>query len=162
MNELQLTLVGNGVAAPAATILQALDEETVHRRLPGAPHSIYEEVWHLAFWVDVSMRWILGDAMPYPEHAAQGFPGAEPREPWEQLQQRFLDGCARAAEAAGDSKLMAAEVMCPARPGNPVRTCPALDQMESLAAHNSYHLGRIVLLRQMMGCWPPPAGGDTW
>ena len=30
------------------------------------------------------------------------------------------------------------------------------------AAHNAYHLGRVVLLRQMMGSWPPPSGGLTW
>jgi hypothetical protein len=36
------------------------------------------------------------------------------------------------------------------------------EQLESLTAHNGYHLGRIVLLRQLLGIWPPPAGGDTW
>ena len=28
--------------------------------------------------------------------------------------------------------------------------------------HNSYHVGQIVLLRQALGVWPPPAGRDTW
>jgi uncharacterized damage-inducible protein DinB len=31
-----------------------------------------------------------------------------------------------------------------------------------VAAHNSYHIGQIVLLRRMLGAWPPPTGGDTW
>jgi hypothetical protein len=39
---------------------------------------------------------------------------------------------------------------------------PARDQVEGIAAHNAYHLGRIVLIRQMLGSWPPPSGGDTW
>jgi hypothetical protein len=30
------------------------------------------------------------------------------------------------------------------------------------AAHDSYHFGRIVLLRQMCGAWPPKSGGFTW
>ena len=36
------------------------------------------------------------------------------------------------------------------------------EQLESLAAHNAYHLGRVVLLRQLLGIWPPPDGGDSW
>ena len=36
------------------------------------------------------------------------------------------------------------------------------DQLISLAAHNAYHLGRIVLLRQLLQAWPPASGGFTW
>jgi len=36
------------------------------------------------------------------------------------------------------------------------------EQLESLAAHNAYHFGRIVLLRQLAGAWPPASGGFTW
>jgi hypothetical protein len=36
------------------------------------------------------------------------------------------------------------------------------EQLESLAAHNAYHLGRIVLMRQLLNNWPPPDGGDSW
>ncbi|MBT9332906.1 DinB family protein [Paracidobacterium acidisoli] len=162
MNELQKTLIGNGVAAAPERILEALDEATTHRCLAGAPHTIYEEVWHLAFWQEISLKWIEGDAVPFPGHAAEGFPPADGGEPWETLCHRFLAGTERAAELAGDAQKMAARVVCPTRPGIDPRTCPALEQMESLAAHNTYHLGRIVLLRQIFGCWPPPAGGDTW
>jgi len=36
------------------------------------------------------------------------------------------------------------------------------DQLISLASHNAYHFGRIVLLRQLMQSWPPTSGGFTW
>jgi hypothetical protein len=36
------------------------------------------------------------------------------------------------------------------------------EQLESLAAHDAYHFGRIVLLRQLCGAWPPKSGGFTW
>jgi hypothetical protein len=36
------------------------------------------------------------------------------------------------------------------------------DQLISLASHNAYHLGRIVLLRQLLHAWPPASGGFTW
>ena len=30
------------------------------------------------------------------------------------------------------------------------------DALMHLAQHNAYHLGQIVMLRQMLGVWPPP------
>ncbi len=32
----------------------------------------------------------------------------------------------------------------------------------SMAVHNGYHFGQIVLLRQMLGDWPPEGGAYTW
>jgi hypothetical protein len=37
-----------------------------------------------------------------------------------------------------------------------------MEVLYQLAAHNSYHVGQIVVLRQALGAWPPPGGGDTW
>ena len=36
------------------------------------------------------------------------------------------------------------------------------DAIEHMAAHNSHHLGQVVLLRQMLGACPPPSGSYTW
>jgi hypothetical protein len=41
------------------------------------------------------------------------------------------------------------------RPGSPVRIVSVREQLESLGAHNAYHFGRIVLLRQLFRAWPP-------
>jgi uncharacterized damage-inducible protein DinB len=30
------------------------------------------------------------------------------------------------------------------------------------AVHNSYHIGQVVILRRMLGAWPPLDGSDTW
>jgi len=37
-----------------------------------------------------------------------------------------------------------------------------LEMLQNISAHNSYHLGQVVLMRQMLGAWPPPSGGLTW
>jgi uncharacterized damage-inducible protein DinB len=37
-----------------------------------------------------------------------------------------------------------------------------LEMLQTIASHNSYHLGQAALLRQMLGTWPPPSGGLTW
>ncbi|MCB9235084.1 MAG: DinB family protein [Bacteroidia bacterium] len=34
--------------------------------------------------------------------------------------------------------------------------------LQTLASHQSYHLGQIVTLRQIQGDWPPPSGGESW
>lgn len=34
--------------------------------------------------------------------------------------------------------------------------------IQTMASHISYHLGEVVLMRRMLGLWPPPSGGYTW
>jgi hypothetical protein len=100
VNELQRNLIGDGFGAPPAHILEAVDDAMAHRRHPGVPHSIYEEVWHMAFYQELTLDWIAGKPTPYPEHATEGFPAAV-AEPWDQVRQRFLNGAEHAARIAG-------------------------------------------------------------
>lgn len=37
-----------------------------------------------------------------------------------------------------------------------------LEMLQTIASHNSYHLGQVVILRQRLCAWPPPSGGLTW
>jgi uncharacterized damage-inducible protein DinB len=162
MSELAKALVGNSAFAPAANILQAVSEEIALAR-PGEGvglRSIYEEVWHMDFWQEITLDWVDGRPTAYPEHAAEGFP-KNFDEGWDTVRERFLAGTERSAAAANDTGRLEVVVACP-RVGAPDRTMTVRDQLESLAAHNAYHLGRVVLLRQLAGCWPPPDGGDTW
>ena len=164
MNELTRCLSGDSAAAPASHILEGMDEALVHRLTPGAPHTIYQEVWHLAFWQQISLDWAAGIETPYPVNAALGFaPGPEDTvESWGHLVRRFLDGNQKVADLTDDESLLARLIRCPSQPGKPIRTMSVREQLESLAAHNSYHLGRIVLLRQLNRAWPPASGGFTW
>ena len=51
----------------------------------------------------------------------------------------------------------------PNPPGHEDKRHPsALELLWGLSAHNSYHAGQIVVIRQALGAWPPPTGGDTW
>lgn len=161
MNELQRNLIGNGYGAPPSHILEGVDEVMAQRRYPGAPHSIYEEIWHLAFWQGLMLDWAAGKPTPYPEHAAEGFP-ASMDEPWDAVRQRFLQRAEQLAGMAGDEAQPGATMVCQSRAPQPPRTRTVREQLEGEATHNAYHLGRIVLLRQLFGSWPPPSGGDTW
>ena len=162
MNELGRAIVGDSAAAPAAHILEGLDDGLVQRAAVNVPHTIYDEVWHLAFWQQITLDWIGGVETPYPARPADGFPAKPYTEDWTQLRERFLRGCEQAAGAAGDAGRLDVPVRCPSRPGEPVRVMTVREQLESLAAHNSYHLGRVVVLRQLFQVWPPASGGFSW
>jgi uncharacterized damage-inducible protein DinB len=161
MNELQRNLIGNGFGAPPSHILEAVDHTMAHRRYSGVSHSIYEEVWHAAFYQELTLDWIAGKPTPYPEHAAEGFPSST-AEPWAEVRERFLRGAAQTADIAGDEAQLESGVACPSRAPEPPRTMSVREQIEGVATHNAYHLGRVVVLRQLFGAWPPPSGGDTW
>jgi len=164
MNELEQVLAGDSAHTPPARILEGLTAEAAHEQLGGAPHTIYQELWHIAFWQQMTLDWVRGIVTPYPLKPSDAFPSDEAaaRESWGQLKQRFLAGNAEAAEAARDASRLDAEVRCPSVPGRPTRTMTVREQLESLGAHNAYHFGRIVLLRQLEGLWPPPSGGFSW
>lgn len=161
MNELERILAADAAAASPEVILEALDEELAHQAVAGAPHTIYEELWHITFWQQMTLDWVNGMETPMPAHASAGFP-ADAREEWEALQGRFFQGNALAAAVARDAAQLERKVRCPSMGGAPARIMTAREQMENLGAHNAYHFGRIVLLRQMLGAWPPPSGGFTW
>ena len=125
-----------------AHLLSGLTLEQVTLCPEGASHSIYDELWHAAGY----QRYVLeredavGDLYPTaaPEHEHQ----------WHDLVHAFLDG-ARAAAAMGQTpERLALEV----EPG-----VTMADELNSVAVHNAYHLGKIVALRQRIGAWPPTA-----
>jgi uncharacterized damage-inducible protein DinB len=94
--------------------------------------------------------------MSFPDEAAVR------AETWVDLCARFLSGVHESAAISdGDVQKLESVVLCPS-PSNPTRRMTVREQLESFAAHNAYHLGRVVLLRQLMGSWPPPSGGLTW
>lgn len=72
---------------------------------------------------------------------------------WRAVVNRFLDGLSAAREAAQPD--MTESLAARAEESR-------VEVLQSLIGHNSYHLGQIVVLRQLLCAWPPPSGGDTW
>ncbi len=123
-------------------------------RPPGAPHSLYEELWHTDFWQRLTLSVIEKRPIIFPEHAAESWPADNETltdEVWHDLTQRFLNGLEEATELSGSQRLEESAGDRTVR-----------EQLESIVAHNAYHIGRMVFLRQLLGLWPPPPGGDTW
>ena len=135
----------DGEYARREKILSGLTLEQVKRPPSEQSHSIYEELWHVVAYQQsiIEPGDPAGDVYPSaaPEHEQQ----------WHDLVRVFLDG-ARAAAALGEApERLAIEV----EPG-----VTLADELNSVAVHNAYHLGKIVALRQRIGAWPPTAASD--
>ncbi|HKO57342.1 MAG TPA: DinB family protein [Thermoanaerobaculia bacterium] len=127
-------------------LLSGLTLEQVTLRPDGASHSIYEELWHVVAY----QQSIVAPGEPVREV----YPGAAPEreDQWHDLVRVFLDGARAAAALGKEPERLALEV----QPG-----VTLADELNSVAVHNAYHLGKIVALRQRIGAWPPTAASDA-
>ena len=160
MNAKELLTEPIGFLAPARA-LEGLSSELADRRVEGASHSIAEIVAHLNFWQNWFIRRAEGTAAPMVQRAAEGWPAVTPGS-WPALQQQFVDGLSRLtawADAAGETLDTA---LMPAIEFPPLAHYTKRDVLVHVATHNAHHLGQVILLRQLLGAWPPPAGSWTW
>lgn len=151
--ELVRRLEGTSAHAGAEGSLEALSEEDAAARGEGWPYTCHELLLHVVYWQDLFLARLEGRPASFPAHAADGWP--EPgRNRWSDTVGRFSRGLESARRHARSGDL---EERLPDWRG--IRRGEGL---AILAQHNSYHLGQIVLLRRLLGAWPPPGGGDTW
>lgn len=145
------------VHIPPLWALEQLSAEQAERCVPGASHSIAEIVAHMTFW----QAWLCdrceGTARPMAASAAAGWPTVA-HGSWVELHARFAAGLQRAV-AFGDR---ADQPVLPPIEFPPLAHYTVRDALTHIAQHNSHHLGQVVLLRQIAGLWPPPAGSWTW
>ena len=159
MTPRELLLEPIGFLAPAAT-LEGLAPDLAERRV-GAAHSIAEIVAHAAFWQHWFSRRCDGVAEPIVQQAAHGWPAVAP-ESWPALHQQFSHGLRQLvawADAHGDT------LDAPLKPAiefPPLAHYSRRDALVHVATHNAHHLGQVIVLRQLLGAWPPPAGSWTW
>ena len=139
--------------------LEALTAEQAETRFANAPHSIAELVAHMNFWQDWFLARIRGEAVPMAESASLGWPEVVPGS-WPDLRDHFVEGIWDAVEIAKSQAL--SSPLSPAIDFGPMADYSIQDALVHIAAHNSHHLGQVILLRQLQGWWPPPAGSWTW
>jgi uncharacterized damage-inducible protein DinB len=90
-------------------------------------------------------------------HAPEGWP-AVPSGTWDALRDRFLSELERLTSLGQDRQ----RALEPPLEYPPLARYTVADVLVHVALHNAHHLGQVVLLRQQMGLWPPPAGSYTW
>jgi uncharacterized damage-inducible protein DinB len=142
----------------AEKTLEGLSGADAERRVAGAPHSVAEIVGHLAFWQEWFYARCVGEAAAMVSSAAMGWPEVAEGS-WEMVRARFLDRLVQVA-ALGDGDV--SRRLSPAIEFPPLANYTVGDALAHVGTHNAHHLGQIILLRQLMGAWPPPAGSWTW
>jgi DinB superfamily len=73
MNELVKALTADSAHASPAFILEGLTDAIVNNKIPNTPHTIYQELYHINFWQQVSLDWATGKETTYPLHPEYGF-----------------------------------------------------------------------------------------
>jgi uncharacterized damage-inducible protein DinB len=139
-------------------VLEGLSAELAETRVAGAPHSIAEIVAHLTFWQNWFADRCDGRATPIASSAAQGWPEVAPGS-WLGVRERFVAGVRALAKV---SESTTTRPLTPPIEFPPLASYTIGDALVHVAIHNGHHLGEIILLRQLQGAWPPPAGSWTW
>jgi uncharacterized damage-inducible protein DinB len=158
-------LYGKAAHANPIACVEDISAELAARTIDGFPHSIWQLVSHMNYWMDYELKRIRGEAPPYPEHAAGSWlPGSAPSSEahWTEAVSSFRDLLGKLTELAqSDSGVLSREVK-PAHPKQEQQSSSVSAVLWQTMAHNSYHVGQIAVIRRCLGVWPPRAGGDTW
>ena len=147
-------LTGEGAHVETKRVFSGLDFKLAGARPRGVQHSLYQLLNHMSYWQDWVLRWLDGDEPPIPAHASGSWPGAtEPasRRQWEEAVAKFNEALRQLERNARRAELLSGQ-------GRKSR----LEMLQTIGSHNSYHAGQAVLLRQLIGKWPPAGGGLTW
>ena len=166
-------IYGKGAHVNPVACVEDISAELASRRFAGYPHSIWQIVLHMNYWMEWESSKIAGQNPVLPEHVIESWPAhAEPadesqwaaaRSQWQVARQGLVDDLAGLASLAdSDSATLDRTVsdVDPQKRDSRPSTVRALLWM--IAVHNSYHAGQIALLRRQAGAWPPERGGFTW
>jgi len=158
-------LYGKGAHANTLACVEDVSLELAGRRIENFPHSIWQLLSHMNFWMSYELKRIRGKAPAYPEHAAESWPAdAAPssEQEWRNevaLLKNLLVELTALAESS--SEILARHVVA-TYPGHTKYSSSLLAVLWQILVHNSYHIGQVAMLRRTLGAWPPQGGGDSW
>jgi uncharacterized damage-inducible protein DinB len=158
-------LHGKGAHVDPFACVEHISAELAGRKNPAFPHSIWQILWHMNYWMDYELKRIRDEPPVYPAHATEGWPAdsALPNEEeWRQAVDRFYTLIDELAALAGSTQDILLGPVSFTHPTHSQQSSSILAVLWQTAAHNSYHIGQIALLRRALGSWPPRGGGDTW
>lgn len=147
-------LSGKGAHVATKELFAGLSWKVAGARPEGAPHSLFQLLNHMSYWQDWVVKWLDGGNPTVPKHAAGGWPGSPTpasAQEWQRAVRGFRSGLQKLDRQSRQADLLTTR-------GEHSR----LGMLQAIASHNSYHAGQVVVLRQILGAWPPPSGGVTW
>jgi uncharacterized damage-inducible protein DinB len=156
-------LRGKGSHADPLACIEDVSLDVAARRVAGFPHSIFDLVFHMNYWMSYELRRIRGERPPYPEHNAESFPSVPTSAAeWDRLCRDLSWLLAEFAKLAESPRAELDRQIESAQEGDKNLAGSLEAVLWQMVAHNSYHAGQIVFIRRSLGAWPPRAGGDTW
>ena len=150
-------LTGNRAHVNPERAFEGLTWRQVGAEVPGSPHTIWQLLKHLNYWQDRLISRIEGMKV---------LPAKTSDDGWKFDKAPVDEGCYR--QELG--KLLTGinymtQTLLPENHsliGSKGDYPHGFAVIQTMASHISYHLGEVVLLRRMLGLWPPPSGGYTW
>lgn len=139
--------------APFDRALSDIGPEVAVTRPAGSPYSPAEVLAHMVFWQQRLLDAIDGREVGKVEDLSVSWP-ATTTEDWSRLVETFLAGLARYRAMATDEDL----IHRPVREGSKSSIGA---QIADLYIHDVHHLGQVILLRRMLGAWPPARSDDA-
>ena len=133
---------------PASRTLDGLSPEQALTTLEGWPHSVAEVVAHMLFWQRHDFATI--ETGSEPEVASGDDWPAVTNDDWPRLKDEFLASLEKSREMTRTEDLERLILGGKYTVGL---------RMVWFTGHNAYHLGQVVLMRRILGAWPPPGGG---
>jgi DinB superfamily len=154
MSSLQGLIISSRAFAKPVNIIETIPVDKATLRPNNAPHSLYEELYHIDYWQSISLAIMRGEKPPMPAHNSESFPqkNGVSEADWQALVGKVLGDLKAAADLSTNQKMLGHRL----EPGLTIQ-----DELTVLAAHNAYHFGRMVLLRQLLGIWSADLG-HTW
>jgi uncharacterized damage-inducible protein DinB len=146
---------------PLERALSGVTQEQATTKSCDSPHSIADILAHLNFWQSWTLTAIRGEPKPMPAKAADGWVGLTGS--WDEFVSEFLRGLEEAKTLTNDEMLLQKPFDSESKIGwgfEKISVGEAI--LDVIAVHNAHHLGQIILLRRMLGTWPPEGGGSTW
>ncbi|MFX1535161.1 MAG: DinB family protein [Promethearchaeota archaeon] len=136
--------------------LKGLDAADARNEPAQGIHSIWANLYHIVFWYNIALDAVRGIDTDW--KSLQGKDWLTPEEmkddsKWTELVASFgqsIEEAKKVLETSDVSQSM------PSWGGMSV-----VEAMLIIAQHNSYHIGQIVITRQLMGRWPPPENAES-
>jgi uncharacterized damage-inducible protein DinB len=164
-NPLLELLYGKGAHVSPLACVEDLSVEVAGTTVGEFPHSVWQILRHLNYWLDYELNRIYGHAAPYPVSASDSWPvESKPASEAEWrgevlLFSEKLQAMAGLAKSNAEVQMRPVDILTPthAQQSNSVQAV-----LWQTVAHNSYHIGQIAFLRRCLNAWPPKGGGDSW
>lgn len=162
---LQELLRGKGAHADPVACVEDVASELAGRKIDGYPHSIWQILGHVSYWIDYELRRIAGERPAYPQHASGSWPasdGPADEKEWRAEVARFSSLLERMAALSNSGAEVLDRPVEILHSSQSSRSSTVRAVLWQTVVHNSYHIGQIAMLRRSLGTWPARRGGDTW